>query len=146
MKRSEVRALIESAVSATSQSYRFNSGRITEFNSERSNEYPFLWLEPLQRTTEFNAFQMPFNNWACVIHIANKDAMDSSQEQYEALIDGCDEIAQKFIYHLNQTVSGFNLVTLSGVESVPFIHKQADDTSGVTLSFTLNIPDSTDVC
>lgn len=146
MKRSEVRALINSAVHTTNSSYRFNSGRITEFNSERSNDYPFLWLEPLERTTDFNSFQMPLNNWNAIIHIANKDAMDSRPEQYEAIVDQCDEIAQKLIYNLNQVVAGFNLVTLSSVESIPFIHKQADDTTGVTLSFTLNIPDSTNVC
>lgn len=146
MKRSEVRALIESAVSATNSSYRFNSGRITEFNSERSNDYPFLWLNPLERTTEFNAFQMPVNNWKAIIRIANLDEMGSSPEQYEAIVDQCDEIAQKFIYNLNQVVSGFKLLTLDAVESVPYIHDHADNTTGVDLSFTLTIPDTTDVC
>lgn len=146
MKREEIRALINSAVQATNSSYRFNSGRITEFNSNRSNDYPYIWLEPLSRSTELNAAQMPFDDWNCIIHIANLDEPGSPPETYEPIIDECDLIGKKIIYNLNQVVSQFNLVTLTGINSEPFIQNHADRTSGVILTFTLNSPDSTNVC
>lgn len=146
MKREEVRALIESAVSATNSSYRFNSGRITEFNSNRSNEYPYLWLESLSRETDIDDQQRPFDNWNCVIHIANLDEPGSPPEIYEPIIDECDLIAKRFTYQLNQVVSSYKLITLSGLICDPFQHLQADNTSGVILSFTLSMLDQTDVC
>lgn len=146
MKRSEIRTLIQSAVDEVSGAYRFNSGRITEFNSNRSNEYPFVWLEPLQVATEITENQLPIDDWECIIHIAQKDAMDSKPEQYEAIVDECDYIAQKLLNKINNVVNGYKLLTLTGITRVPFIHKQADDTSGVILSFTINLPDTTNVC
>lgn len=146
MKREEIRALIESAVSATNSSYRFNSGRVTEFNSNRSNEYPYLWLESLSRETEIDDQQRPFDDWNCVIHVANLDEPGSPPEIYEPIIDECDLIAKRFTYQLNQVVSNFKLITLSGLICQPFHHLQADNTSGVILSFTLSMLDQTNVC
>jgi hypothetical protein len=146
MKREEVRALIESAIHETNPSYRFNSGRITEFNSNRSNEYPYLWMESLSRETDIDDQQRPFDNWNCVIHIANLDQPGTPAEVYEPIIDECDLIAKRFTYRLNQVVSGYKLIFISTVTCEPFIHKQADNTSGVILSFTLSMIDQTDVC
>lgn len=146
MKREEVRLLIESAVTGTSQSYSFNSGRISEFNSNRSNEYPYLWLESLSRETEMDEQQRPFDDWKCIIHVAKLDEPGSPPEIYEPIIDECDYIAKRFTYQLNQVVSGYKLVTLTGLGAEPFHHLHADRTSGVILSFTLNVPDLTDVC
>lgn len=146
MTRKEIRDLIESAVHETNSSYRFNSGRITEFNSNRSNDYPYLWLESLSRETDIDDQQRPFDNWNCIIHIANLDEPGSPPEIYEPIIDECDLIAKRFTYRLNQVVSGFKLITLSTLTAEPFHHLQADNTSGVILSFTLSMLDQTDVC
>lgn len=146
MKREEVRDLIGSAINALSEKVSFNSGRISEFNSERENEYPFAWLESLSRETSFNENQMPFDDWGCIMHFVKLDQPGSPPEDYEHLVDECDLLAKQFIYQLNQVVSGSNIITLSGLTSDPKIQKHADRTSGVILSFTLNIPDLTDVC
>jgi hypothetical protein len=146
MKRNEVRDLIKAAVQAVKSSYRFNSGRPSEFNSNRSNEYPYLWLESLSRGTELSENQMPSDDWNCIIHIAKLDKTDSVSEEYEAIVDECDLIAKKVTYQINQVVSGYKLLTLSGINSDPFIKKHADCTTGVILSFTLTSPDKTDVC
>lgn len=146
MKREEVRDLIQSAINGLSERVSFNSGRITEFNSERENDYPFAWLESLSRETSFNNFQMPMDDWGCVMHFVKLDQPGSPPEDYERLVDECDLLSKKFIYQLNQVITGFNLVTLSGLGSEPKIQKHADRTTGVILSFTLNIPDTTDVC
>lgn len=146
MKREEVRALIESAVSETNSSYRFNSGRITEFNSNRSNDYPYLWLESLSRETDIDEQQRPFDDWNCVIHIANLDEPGSPPEIYEPIIDECDLIAKRFTYRLNKVVSDSKLITLSSLSCDPFHHNHADRTSGVILSFSLHLLDQTDVC
>lgn len=147
MTRTEVRSLIQSALNALSETVRFNSGRITEFNSNRTNEYPYVWLEPLSRGTDLReSDQAPFDAWACTLHFAKKDAVDSKPEEYEAIVDECDLLAKKFTYQLNQVVSGYKLITVTDLTSDPFIHKHADDTTGVILSFTINSPDQTDVC
>lgn len=146
MKRSEVRDFIESGVEALSPSMPFNSGRITEFNSARDNEYPFVWLESLSTDTEILEQGLPYDNWQIVIHIAKKDTRGSSPKEYEAVVDSCDEIGQQLVKQYNNLVTGYSLVTLEGVTRDPFIHKQADDTSGVILSFTLRAPDTTNLC
>lgn len=147
MKRSELRTLIGSAVDALTPTIRFNSGRITEFNSQRSNEYPYIWLEPLSVATELSvATQVPLDTWSCVLHIAKKDAIDSTPEQYEAVVDECDLIAQKLVYQINQVIEGYKLITLTGLTREPFIHKHADDVSGVIISFELSGIDQTNVC
>jgi hypothetical protein len=147
MTRSDVRTLINNAVDALAETIRFNSGRITEFNSQRSNEYPYVWLEPLSRGTEFrDTDQMPMDEWNVILHFAKKDAAGSIPEEYENIVDECDLLAKQFTNKLNSVIDGYKLITLSGLTSEPFIHRHADDTSGVVLSFTINSPDQTDVC
>jgi len=148
MTRAEVRAFVESGIDNLNQSgevIQFGSGRITEFNSTRSNIYPFCWLESLSVDTDL-INSMPFDNWNIVIHVAAKDAQDSSADQYETIVDTCDVIAQKLVKKYNDVVSGYKLVTLSGINREPFIKKHADNTSGVILSFTLISPDQTNLC
>lgn len=146
MTREEVRAFIKSGVDALDQTIDFASGRITEFNSGRSNEYPFIWLESLSTDVDILATGLPYDNWQIALHIAKKDAAGSSPEEYEGIIDVCDLIAQQLIKKYNNIVSGYTLVTLSNVSRQPFIHKHADDLTGVILSFTLGSPDTTNLC
>lgn len=147
MKRSEVRAFIKSGVDALNQSFRFNSGRITEFNSNRSNDYPFMWLESLSTDTTINqATTNPFEGWKIVIHIANQDKADSLPEQYETIVDECDFLAQQLIKQYNINLMYSDLVVIENIDRTPFIHKQADNTTGVILSFTLIDYNSTNVC
>lgn len=146
MKRSEVRDFIKSGVVALSSAISFNSGRISEFNSERSNEYPFVWLESLSAGVELTEQGLPYDGWNITIHIAKKDAAGSKPEEYELIVDECDYIGQQLVKQYNQSVTNYHLVTLDGISREPFIHKHADDTTGIILSFTLNAPDTTNLC
>ncbi len=146
MTRAEVRSMIESAVNDLAEATGFGAGRITEFNKERSNIYPFAWLETLKDKQDLTAQQLPISNWDCSIRVAKKDAQDSSPAQYEDIIDDCDEIAKKIAVKINLVVSGYKLVTLSGQTFDPFVKKQADILSGVDYSFTLTVPDLTNRC
>lgn len=146
MKRSEVRAFIESGVTALGDAFKFGNGRITEFNKDRAKEYPFIWLESLEVDTDLMETGTPFDSWRIALHVAQKDQPDSIQDQYEPIVDQCDEFAQQLIKQYNALVSGYHLVTLAGIQRVPFIHKHADDTSGVILTFVLRSPDTTNVC
>jgi hypothetical protein len=85
------------------------------------------------------------------------DKSDSRQEDYEPIIDACDQIARKLIWQYNQILYGstgvstanqtaYKLISLDGVSREPFIKQHADCLTGVILSFTLIIPDTTDVC
>lgn len=145
MKRREVRLFLLDVINGASNA-KFNSGRITEFNSARDNEYPFVWLESLSTDTTLSDNKLPIDDWNIVLHIAKKDAPDSQPQQYEEIVDQCDEIAQLLVYEVNNVTSGYELIQLSGLSREPFIKKHADCTSGIILSFTMNIPDTTNVC
>jgi len=147
MTRAEVRTFIESGIQELSELVGFDSGRITEFNSERGNTYPFAWLESISNSPTFTEQNtIPFDSWSIVIHIAKKAAQDSTAKQYESMIDDADALAQQLQYHYNSTVSGFKLVTIESMSRVPFIKKHADVLAGVIFSFTLVGPDTTNLC
>lgn len=146
MKRSEIRAFIEKGVEAMSPQIPFGSGRISEFNSSRKNEYKYIWLESLSVTVDLLDTGLPYDNWQVILHIAKKDAPGSSPKEYECIIDDCDYVAQQLIKQYNGILTGYNLLTLDGITRFPFIHKLADDTSGVILSFNLHSPDITPIC
>lgn len=134
MLRNEIREFIQAGVNALSPSIKFNSGRITEFNSARDNDYPFIWLESLSRAGLPNTGSM----WNVVLHIAKKDQAGSTPEQYEAIVDDCDWIAQQLMPQYRLLISGYNQLMLEEGETVdPFIHKHADDTTGVILTLSL---------
>jgi hypothetical protein len=143
--RTEVREFVKAGAEALEKKVSFGSGRITELNSTRSNVYPFVWLESLS-TDPILVNSVPFDGWNIKIHIAMKDAAGSSPEEYEAIVDKCDLIGQKLMLQYNTIIEGYATSTIDGISRVPFIHKQADDTSGIILSFTLNAPDLTSIC
>lgn len=136
MKRSEIKEFIESG--AQYFEIPFSTGRISEFNSSRSNTYPFIFLETLQVDTDLN-FSIQTDNWVVRLHLASKDAPDSKMSQYEKLIDDADYLAQRLIRRYNDVLSNYDLVTLSAVSRTPFIKKHADCLTGVLLQFVLTI-------
>lgn len=150
MTRAEVRQFIESGIEELIPLVGFDSGRISEFNSDRTRDYPFAWLETISNSPDFfnnaNGLQVPYDHWTIRIHIAAKDKQDSLPNQYEALIDQCDYKAQLLQKNYDTVVSGFNLVTLEGLSREPFIKKHADCLTGVIFSFTLSAPDTTNLC
>jgi hypothetical protein len=146
MKRSEVQQFIESGVEDLNSGIGFGTGRITEFNKERSNEYPFAWLESLSVSPEITESGLTIDSWDINLHICKLDKLDSSADQYEAIINDCDEVAQKLMHRYNNVVEGFGLVTISGYSRTPFIKQHADVLTGIILSFTLTAPDKTNLC
>lgn len=134
MTRPEVKEFIESG--AQLLQIPFDTGRITEFNSNRSNTYPFVFLETLSAQTTLSN-SLPTDTYAIKIHVLSKDRIDSSNLEYEELIDQADVIAQKLVKRYNDILSNYNLVTITGISRVPFIKKHADCLTGVLLSFNL---------
>jgi hypothetical protein len=145
MTRGEIRSFLEDGIILLTD-VTYGSGRVSEFNSNRSRVYPMCWIESLSVSTELTDNELPINAWNVNVHVAKKDLADSVESQYEALIDDCDELAQQLIKYYNSQVSGFKLVTITGITRNPFIKKNADCLSGVILSFTLNSPDTTNLC
>lgn len=157
MTRKEVRLFLKAGADAIS--IFFESGRITEFNSLRDKKFPFAWLESLKTGSDFGeSSSMLIDEWEVNIHVAKIDSMDSSPDEYESIVDECDDIARKLIWQYNLILYGssavttankdlYKLVTMSGMARDPFIKKHADPvTSGVILSFSLKSPDKTNVC
>jgi hypothetical protein len=139
MTRSEVKEFIQSG--AVLLQIPFDTGRISEFNSNRTNTYPFVFLETVSaQTTLTNS--LPTDTYAIKIHILSKDWIDSSNQEYESLIDKADIVAQKLIKRYNDILSNYNLVTINSISRVPFIKKHADCLTGVLLSFNLLTQDT----
>lgn len=145
MTRKEVRDFVELGINAITPVLHFNSGRISEFNSEKEKKYPYCWLESLSVQTD-PVILPPLDTWNIVIHVAKKDKAGSLPVQYEEIIDECDYIAQQLVHKYNAIVAGYQLVTLASISRDPFHHKLADDTSGVVLSFALINQDKTNLC
>jgi len=145
MTREQVRTFIESGINLLSTNLQFNSGRISEFNSEPDKSMPYAWLESLSVTTDIPK-QTPIDNWSVIIHIAQKDLMDSLPVRYEAIVDQADYIAQQLQKKYNAEVSGFKLITMDGISREPFIKKHADCLTGVIFSFSLIAPDTANLC
>lgn len=144
MKRSQVRDFIKAGVDKLQLDFGF--GRPSEFSSKRDSQYPIVWLDSLSVDVELSPIGTPINSWVVVLYIMDKDKAGSSTAEYEDTVDGCDFIAQKLIRLYDQAISGYKLVQIVGIRREPYIHKFADDASGVILSFTLTDPDKTDVC
>ena len=124
----------------------FGSGLITDFNAIRSHEYPAVWMNITPVSGTNSVYGAPLDVWDIELIIAQKDRMDSSPEEYEHIIDDCDEIAQKLMYNYNRQADGYKMVTLSDRNREPFVKKYADCLSGVVLSFKMTIPDQTNIC
>ena len=124
----------------------FGSGLITDFNAIRSHEYPAVWMNIAPVSGSNAPYGAPLDVWEIELIIAQKDRMDSSPEEYEHIIDDCDEIAQKLMYNYNRLAAGYKMVSLSDRNREPFVKKYADCLSGVVLTFRMTIPDQTNIC
>jgi hypothetical protein len=139
MTRQEVKEFIQSG--AELLQIPFDTGRISEFNSNRTNTYPFVFLETISaQTTLTNS--LPTDTYAIKIHVLSKDWIDSSNQEYDSLIDKADVVAQRLIKRYNDILSNYNLVTINSISRVPFIKKHADCLTGVLLSFNLITQDT----
>lgn len=145
MKRTNVKDFIQLGINSLDADIVYGTGRISEFNKERMNSYPYIWMEPLTRTVELTT-GAPLNNWSVLLYIVDKDQADSQDEQYEPIVDSMDQVAAELIQKYNQIISGYKLVTISNIEVEPYILKLADVLTGVRLSFTLTSPDTQNWC
>lgn len=147
MTRQEVRAFIEEGVNLLNPVTEFGSGLLTDFNSSRVHQYPSVWQHILPVSTSIqNSTGAPLDSWEITLTIAQKDAINSSPETYEDIIDCADFIAQKVTYAYRNVVSGYKLIAITGLKRTPFVKKNADCLTGVELSFTITVQDKTNVC
>lgn len=147
MTRAEIRTFLNAGVSAINPQMPFGSGRITEWNSNRSNEYPGVWWESVEPLDiQIINFFLPTDSWLIKLWIGKKDSQDSIPLQYEQIIDDCDFIAQQLIQKYNNVVAGSSSSTIENINREPFVKRHADIVSGVVLSFNLKVPDTTNLC
>lgn len=147
MKRSEIRQFIKEGVNSLTPVLDYSEGQITDWNAQRSNQYPGIVLVLEETDTDIPTTSTPSNDkWDIKIIIANKDALDSTPDVYEAIVDSCDEIAQRLIYKYRNVIDGYKLTTMESITRKKFIKKYADCLSGVELSFKINNQDQTNVC
>jgi hypothetical protein len=145
MKRTEVKTFIQAGINALNDGIAYGTGRISEFNSNRVLSYPHIWMEPLEVDGDIPN-NVPQDDWVVTLHIAKKDRPDSDPDEYELLVDQCDEVAQELIHKYNNIVNSYKTVTIKGYNRVPEIKKNADCLTGVRLRFTINAPDTANWC
>ena len=141
MKRSEIRQFIKNGVNSIVPVLDYSEGQIADWNAQRSNIYPGVLL-----ILETSDTDIPIDTWNVKLIIANKDALDSTPDDYESIIDKCDEIAQRLVYKYRAIISGYKLLTIESIKRKKFIKKYADCLTGIELSFSLIGQDKTNVC
>lgn len=155
MTRAEIRAFLNAGVNAIDSNMPFGSGRISEWNSNLSNEYPGTWYESVNNNgegpdtyVELINQVLPQDGWPIRLHVGKLDKQDSSAAQYEQLVDDCDYIAQQLVHQYSQIQSNplYSSVSITGISRTPFVKKHKDVVTGVILSFTLVDPDKTELC
>jgi len=144
MTRSEVRSFLEQGTAVLSEVVKFNSGQVSDFNSEKDKPYPYVWLESLSMTETMEANKQ--ETWNVVLHIAFKDSLDSKPEQYEALKDKADAIAAKLSDIYDRGLKKSRLITMPSRSRNTFHKRHADVLTGVILSFDLNTPSGSVFC
>lgn len=148
MKRSEVREFVRQGVMAIRQpTITFQTGVFTDWDANRSNVYPCIFLPSLEVDTDYpQESSPPIDGWAIKLYIAYKDAMDSAPEQYEDIIDRADFIAQQLIYQYRTIIDGYKMTTIGSSSRKVWLKQNADCASGVILEFPITVSDQTDVC
>lgn len=151
MKRSDVREFLATGVRAINPQMPFGSGRISEWNSKMADSNTEVWWESVIEATDVEIinFVLPSDTWPIRLHIGKKDTMESLPAEYEQIIDDCDYIAQQLVRKYNTVIEGVNanLASISSLNRLPFVKKHGGLLfSGVTLSFSLNVPDTTNLC
>lgn len=144
MTRKEIYLFVKSGVDRLKVQHGFGRGRLSEFSSKVNTDYPFVWFETSEMTTDLIENSLPMDNWQINLHIAKLDREDSSHDEYESLIDDCDEVGQSLAFLYNSIVADSNLLRIESIQRTPFIKKIANSVTGVLLSFSLVGPDSTD--
>lgn len=139
MTRTEQNTFLKTGVNGLTPAIEYGRGRLSEWNSLRNHSYPAAWHETddVSASVTTNLMQ---ESWNVRLHIAMKDQPGWSNDDYENLVDQCDEIAQNLIIRYNLLVAGSKLVTISDITRTPFIKKNSDLITGVILAFTLNAP------
>lgn len=148
MTRKEISQFIESGVKLLAPKTQYGRGRLSEWNSRRDHVYPKVWQVTNEETiaTEFSPTLTPIDSWDIDLRVAFKDSQDSTEEQYEDLVDYADSLAQKLMFNYNQIVQTLPAVSLSGITRTPFFKKNADGITGVKITFTLTVADLTSNC
>jgi hypothetical protein len=149
MTRTQIRSFLESGVTAINPHIFFGSGRISEWNSKGADTDTEVWWESITEAVGVDMINSvsPNDGWPINLHIGRKDSMDSLPGKYEQIIDDCDYIAQQLTNQYNLVIQDSDTITLTGISRQPFVKKHGGLLfSGVTLSFSLNGPDKTDLC
>jgi len=147
MTRKQVYDFIKAGADSLKAQHEFRRGRVSEFSS-LNKDFPVVWYETQIDTaapsTDLNLNSLPIDAWPIKLWIGKLDRDGSLPEEYESIVDDCDEIAQTLAFKYNSVVAGNNLLTLTDINRTPFIKKLASCVTGVILSFNLNGPDTTD--
>jgi hypothetical protein len=136
MKRSEIRTFIKTGVNSLTPTPDYWDGLLTDWNAQRSNTYPGVLLM-LEETDTDITISAPNDDFAITLLICNIDKLDSTPDQYESIVDACDEMAQRLVYKYRNIISGYKMLSMENVKRKKFVKKYADCLTGVELTFSL---------
>ena len=146
MTRSELLTFIEAGASELVPYGYFDTGRNTSLNAVQDISYPYVWLVSPGTAPDLTDNLLLFDNWNVELHIGKQDKIDSVHGEYEAIVNECDMYARKLIQRYNQVIEGYATASISGLSIDPFIKQHSRCETGVVLSFTINAPDTSDLC
>lgn len=143
MKRSEIRALLKAGVDSLTPVLQYWDGELQDWNAQRDNRYPGVLSILEEVDSKYKDNMAGLDTWPIKLLICKIDKMDSLPEVYESIVDDSDEIAQKLIYYYRNNSGAYDFAT---AKRKRFIKKYADCLTGVELTFSLQLNDTTRVC
>lgn len=156
MSHKAVRELIRDTALGLQDNINFGYGRGSDFNQIKNNRYPYIWLDPLISTLGINEDNLINSETYSISLVFYKfDKPDSTEKEYQLLLDETDKLVQGFIRKLNEDlVNGFDTpktlrthnTAITNIAKQPVIKVMADCLTGWILTFDFTVPDQFDYC
>ena len=152
MSHRAIRCLIGDAAKSLDDSIEFGYGRWSDFNIEKVDKWPNVWLNPLIANTTIadDGSGTILKTWQIRLNIIDIDKSGSHHNEFKKILDRMDFLADSLIrriddwYRTSQDIVG--TLNIINVNHRPIIKDTAKIVTGWELSFQLETSDSFDYC
>jgi hypothetical protein len=152
MSHRAIRCLIGDAVKSLDDKIQFGFGKWSDFNIERVDKWPNVWLNPIPATTSISddGSGTILKTWQIWINIIDIDKSGSHQDEWKVILDRMDFLADSLIRRINDWyLTGEDIVgtlTILNVNHRPIIKDTAKIVTGWELRFQIETSDNFDYC
>lgn len=155
MSHKAVRQLIRDTAKSLGDSIQFVYARKTDFNSIRDKKYPFIQLELLNSSAQFNSSNVTLTSvYPVAMTFYQLDSLQGAEDDTTQILDSTDDLVQAFMRKMNLlsfseddsvTVSTANIV-LTNFKLQSFVKMTVDCLTGWIMTFDMEVPDDFDYC